>query len=285
MQTYLDCYPCFLRQALEAGRMAGADETTQKAIMDEVLEVLQHAKATHTPPEIGYKVHAVVKRLSGVDDPYLEVKQRSTNRALALYSRFKEIRDASDDPLMTAVRLSIAGNIIDFGINLEYDLEEVVQRVLEQPFAVDDGQAFRQALAQADEVLYLADNAGETVFDKLLIEVLGKPVVYVVKGAPVINDATKEDARAAGLHEVAQITDNGTDAMGTVLPIVSQKFLALFEKASFVIAKGQANYETLSDAGKKVFCLLQVKCPIIARHVGVPVGSIVLRQSEDRYGN
>ncbi|MFH1447091.1 MAG: ARMT1-like domain-containing protein [Chloroflexota bacterium] len=285
MKIYLDCYPCFLRQALEAGRMAGADETTQKAILEEVLEMLQHAKATQMPPEIAYKVQSVVKRLSGVDDPYVEVKKQSTHQALALYPRYKEIRDASDDPLMTAVRLSIAGNIIDFGINLTYDLEEVVQRVLAQPFAIDDGQAFRKALAQADEVLYLADNAGETVFDKLLIEVLGKPVVYVVKGAPVINDATEEDARAAGLHEVAQITDNGTDTMGTVLPVVSQKFLALFKKASFVIAKGQANYETLDDAGEKVFCLLQVKCPIIERHLGVPLGSIVLRQSEEQNEN
>jgi hypothetical protein len=126
----------------------------------------------------------------------------------------------------------------------------------------------------------LADNAGETVFDRALIEALGVPVVYAVKGGPVLNDATLEDARAAGLDRVAQVVDNGADAAGTILSFCSESFRRMYEEAQLVIAKGQANYETLSAEGPEVFFLLQAKCPIIARDVGAPVGGIVLKQGE-----
>jgi uncharacterized protein with ATP-grasp and redox domains len=184
----------------------------------------------------------------------------------------------ADDPLDVAVRLSIAGNIIDLGPHQQYDLWDVIERVLAQPFAVDDRTAFREALGMADRVLYLADNAGETVFDRLLIEVLEVPVVYAVKGGPVLNDATWEDALAADLDQVAQVVETGSDAPGTILDRCSDEFRRLYNEVGVIVAKGQANYETLSDVGPKVFFLLQVKCPVIARDVGVAVGSILLKR-------
>jgi len=246
MKTYLDCYPCLLRQALDAAQMAGADERQRKAVLDHVLGLLRQVEPSSTPPEIGDQVHRIVRR--------------------------------EDDPLEVAIRLSIAGNIIDFGPAREYDLWDVVERVLVQPFATDDRAAFREALARADQVLYLADNAGEAVFDRLLIEILDVPVVYAVKGGPILNDATVEDALAAGVDHVAKIISTGSDAPGTILDLCSEKFHRLYEEAELVIAKGQANYETLSEEGTKVFFLLQIKCPAIARDVGVPVGSVVLKQ-------
>jgi uncharacterized protein with ATP-grasp and redox domains len=150
--------------------------------------------------------------------------------------------------------------------------------VLAQPFAIDDGMAFREALARADRALYLADNAGETVFDRALIEWLDVPVTYVVKGGPTLNDATVEDALAAGLDRVAEVVSNGTDAPGTILARCSEEFRRLYDEAELVIAKGQGNYETLSEEGPKVFFLLQAKCPVMARDAGVPVGSIVLKR-------
>jgi uncharacterized protein with ATP-grasp and redox domains len=180
------------------------------------------------------------------------------------------------------VRLSIAGNIIDLGPAHEYCLWDVVDQVLARPFASDDRAFFREALARADRVLYLADNAGETVFDRLLIEVLDVPVVYAVKGGAILNDATVEDALAAGVNHVAEVISTGSDAPGTILDRCSKEFRRLYERTEFVVAKGQANYETLSNEGPKIFFLLQVKCPIIARDVGVPVGGIVLKQGETR---
>lgn len=284
MKTYLDCYPCFLRQALAAARLAKASEAQQKAILDRVLDLLKQVDLASTPPEIGDRVHRLVRQEVESGDPYRVVKEASTRQALALYPRLKALLAEADNPLETAVRLGIAGNIIDFGPEQKYDLWDTVERVLAQPFAIDDRAAFRESLdrvggsAGTAPLLYLADNAGETVFDRLLIETLPVPVVYAVKGGPVLNDATREDAQAAGLDRAATIVDNGTNAMGTVLNRCSDDFCRLYNEAEMVIAKGQANYETLSDEGPKVFFLLQVKCPIIARDVGVPVGSIVLRQ-------
>ena len=278
MRTYLDCYPCFLRQALDAARLAGADGDRQKAILDQVLEVLKRSELSSTPPEIGNEVHQLVRREVRNGDPYREPKEASTRQALALYPRLRELVQEADDLLDVAVRLSIAGNIIDLGPDQQYDLWGVIERVLVQPFAVDDRTAFREMLAAAYQVLYLADNAGETVFDRVLIEVLGVPVVYAVKGGPVLNDATVEDALAAGVDRVAEVVSTGSDAPGTVLDRCSDEFRRLYDEAEMVVAKGQANYETLSEAGPRVFFLLQTKCPVIARDAGVPVGSIVLRQ-------
>jgi uncharacterized protein with ATP-grasp and redox domains len=277
MKTYLDCYPCFLRQALEAARMAGADENRQYWVLQEVLDELRQFELTSTPPEMGYRIHQIVRREMGARDPYQQAKEISTRQALALYPRLKALVAEADDSLKTAVRLGIAGNIIDLGVAQEYDLEETIQRVLIQPFAIDAYTAFRDGLAQAEGVLYLADNAGETVFDRVLIETMDKPVTYVVKGDPIINDATREDALAAGLNSVTTIVDNGCKAPGTIISLCSQEFRRLLAEADLIIAKGQANYETLSETDAPIFFLLQAKCPVIARSLGVPVKSIVLK--------
>jgi hypothetical protein len=221
----------------------------------------------------------------GDSDPYQGVKVEGTRSALALYPHLKALVGASADPLDTAVRVSIAGNIIDFGVRDDVpDLWATVERVLKAPLAVDHLAALRSALATADHVLFLADNAGETVFDRVLIETLEPPVLYAVKGGPVLNDATRQDALAAGLATCSTVVENGSRAPGTVLELCSTQFRDTFAGAPLIIAKGQANYETLSEAGPRVFCLLQVKCPVIADDVGTPVGSAVVRQSLPRPG-
>ncbi len=258
--------------------MAGADERQQRAVLDCVLDALKQVEPLSTPPEIGDQVHRIVRQEVGDSDPYRAIKEACTRQALGLYPRLKALLAEADDLLEVAVRLSIAGNIIDLGRNQEYDLWGTVERVLVQPFAIDDGAALRDALSRVGRMLYLADNAGETVFDRVLIETLDVPVVYAVKGGPVLNDATREDALAAGVDQVAEIVSTGSDAPGTILRHCAEEFRYLYDEAELVIAKGQANYETLSEEGPQVFFLLQTKCPVIARDVGVPVGSIVLRQ-------
>jgi uncharacterized protein with ATP-grasp and redox domains len=277
MKTYLDCYPCFLRQALEAARMAGANENRQYWMLQEVLAELRRFELASTPPEMAYRIHDIVRREMDARDPYQEAKAVSTRQALALYPKLKAAVAEADDPLETAVRLSIAGNIIDLGLAREYDLEGSIQRVLAQPFAIDAYAAFRDGVAQAEGVLYLADNAGETVFDRVLIETMNKPVTYAVKGGPILNDATRQDALAAGLNSVAIVVDNGCNAPGTIVRLCSQEFRHLLGEADLIIAKGQANYETLSDTAAPIFFLLQAKCPVIARSLGVPVASIVMK--------
>jgi uncharacterized protein with ATP-grasp and redox domains len=247
-----------------------------------VLDLLRHINAACTPPEIGDRVHRLVRHVAGDGDPYRAAKARSTAEALALYPRLKALLAGADDPLDVALRASIAGNIIDLGPAPVYQLWDTIERVLAQPYALDDTAAFREALSRTGRVLYLADNAGETVFDRLLIEALvefhGVAATYAVKGGPVLNDATMDDARAAGIDRVAAVIDTGLDAPGTILDRCSPAFRRAYAAAPLIVAKGQANYETLSEQGSRVFFLLQTKCPVIARDVGVPVGSIVLKR-------
>lgn len=157
--------------------------------------------------------------------------------------------------------------------------------MIRQPYAIDDSGALRDRLKTASYLLYLADNAGETVFDRILIEALPVPVIYAVKDSPVVNDATIEDALAAKIDTCATLISNRSRAAGTIFSLCSESFLQQFQDAPLIIAKGQANFETLSDAGAKVFCLLQVKCPMIGTHLDVPVGSIMCRQSEGEHLN
>ncbi|RLC56276.1 MAG: hypothetical protein DRI80_16510 [Chloroflexota bacterium] len=280
MKTYLDCYPCFMRQALEAARMAGADEDQQRVVLNHVLDALKQLDLSSTPPEMGDKIHRLVREVTGSEDPYRAVKENSTRQALALYPRLKALVSEAPDPLDRAVRLAIAGNIIDLGPAGEYDLWATIERVMAQPFAIDDSAAFRDMLIKTEWVLYLADNAGETVFDRVLIETIGQPVVYAAKGGPILNDATVNDTLAAGLDEVAEVVSTGSDAPGTILDRCTEDFRRLYDQAELIIAKGQANYETLSTERKSIFFLLQTKCPVIARDVGVPTGSIVLKRGE-----
>ena len=280
MKIYLDCYPCFIRQALHASRLAGGNFNQQHQVVIKTMTLLGKLRPGITPPEMACQVHRIVREEISATDPYKEVKHASTQAALGLYPKLRQLVANSKDPLDTAIRISIAGNIIDFGLSeRHHDLWQTVEKVLNQKYEIDDGASLRLKLQSADHVLFLADNAGETVFDRVLIEQLSMPVIYAVKGTPTLNDATIEDALAAGVDFVAKIVDNGTDAPGTILSMCSPEFIDIYKTAPLVIAKGQANYESLSGAGSKIFCLLQIKCPVISKDIGAAVGGIVIRQS------
>jgi len=280
MKTYLDCYPCLLRQALSAARRAGASENLQHSILLETMEDLSAFPPNSTPPQLAYRIHQQVQKLTNNIDPYREDKNQATQQALALYPELKKKVSESSEPLEMAVRIAIAGNIIDLGVAESYDLNATLQRVLTQSFAINDLVSLRNTLARSNTILYLADNAGETVFDRVLIESLELPVTYVVKAGPIINDATYEDAVAAGIDQVAEIIDNGSNAPGTLFDQCSDLFRKRFAQADLIIAKGQANYESLSNSSAPIFFLLQAKCIVIARDLGIDEGGTVLKQQD-----
>lgn len=282
METFFECHPCCLRQALRVAQLSNADETQQHMVLQRTLSLLQSIPMNATPPEIAYQVHRIVHDVVDPTNPYHEAKKISTKQALDLYPRLKTLVHQSKDPLACAIRLSIAGNIIDFAMNDQIDnLWGTVERVLQQPYALDDSELLRARLTNVKRVLFLSDNAGETVFDRVLIEELPVPVTYAVKGDPFLNDAIMEDALAAGLDSCATLISNGVQGPvpGTILSLCSAEFREHFADAPLIIAKGQANFETLGEAGEKIFCLLQVKCPVISGVLDTPVGSIVIRQS------
>ncbi len=288
MRTYLDCIPCFYRQALDAARIAGTDEIKQKQIVDKISQLIPDFPLEASPPEMGREIYSLVGKISGVKDPFKEIKENSNKFALKLYPKLKQEINNSEDRLLTAVKLSIIGNIIDYGAKNSLNVVEEIDHLFQGNFIINNENnsttfkynQFKEALNKVDTIIYLADNAGEVVFDRLLIEELveelGKQVIYVVRGKPIINDALIEDALFCGINEIAKIISSGSDAPGTLLKYCLPEFIRLYQKAELIISKGQGNYESLSEEDKSMFFLFRAKCPVIADDVDCNVGDMVL---------
>lgn len=282
MKTFFECIPCFIRQALDAVRLVTDNEAVHERVLRDVLRTASEMDLRQSPPVMGQHIHRLIRKLTGEADPYREKKDRFNRLALQMYPKLKARVDRSANPMETAIRLAIAGNLIDMGVNVHLDeshVRDATEHALGSPFD-GDVEEFSDAVLGAGDILYLVDNAGEIVFDRLLIEQMPmEKLTVVVKGFPVINDATMIDAEAAGLTERVEVIDNGSDAPGTILYGCSDPFLRRFNKADLIIAKGQGNYETLSEVEKDIFFMLKAKCPVIARDLGCRVDSLVLRRS------
>jgi len=277
MKTYLDCIPCFINQALRAARIATTDEKKIKRVLDEIGSMIKSIPIQSTPPESGRLVYHKVNEITGCLDPFRKIKNESTQKALSLYPILKKKVQKSRDRLLMAIKIAIAGNVIDYGANWEFDLEQEVEKATNKHFAIRDYDLFKKRLDVAREILFIADNAGECVFDRILIEELKKPVIYAVRALPIINDATYEDALQAGIDQVATILSSGTDAPGTVLKTCSSEFKKIINRSTFIISKGQGNYEALSSQKSyPLFFLLKAKCNVIADDLGVKKDDIVL---------
>ena len=285
MRTYLDCIPCFLRQSLEASRMVTPDETHHEIVLKKVMRYLQAISSFNDPPpELSKEVHAIVRNMLHCKDPYKEVKKKSNEMAKELYPLLEEMVEEAKDPLLMATKLAIIGNVIDFGAMNRFDVKDMINKAITENIDSNAYSRFREGIEKAQTILYLADNAGEIFFDKLLIKKfaeIGKKIVYVVKNNPIINDATIEDAKFAGIDKFAEVlpADKGQDksAPGILLNYASSEFLSYFRNADIVIAKGQGNYESLSNGGREIFFLLVVKCPLVARDIGADIGKLILK--------
>ena len=281
MKTFLDCIPCIVRQTLDSVRLVASDEAFHERVLREVLRAAAEMDLHQTPPEMAQWIHRRIRAFMGQNDPYRRIKDRFNRMALELYPTLREWVEQSDNPMETAVRLAIAGNVIDFGVNSQLSETEVRQSVMHALSASLDADVdeFWRAVSDAQRILYLTDNAGEIVFDRLLIERMPPGKVTVgVRGFPVINDATITDAEDTGITELAEVIENGSDAPGTILGDCSEAFLERFENADLIVAKGQGNYETLSEVDKDIYFLLKAKCPVIARDIGCQMDSLVMRR-------
>ena len=267
MQTTLDCLPCLLKQALYTAQLATDDPAVQKEIMTKVSRVLPKLDFALSPPENAVAIYTMIAEISGCEDPYKDLKENSNTLALRLRPEIQQQITASDDPLLTALRFSIAGNIIDYGAHHDFDFSQTIAECLRTELTIDHYAQLVEDIHFAGNILYLADNCGEVVFDGLVIEQLGKPVTLAVKEKPIINDATSTDARDCGLDQYCQIISNGTNCPGTPLKNCSKEFQEAFKRADLIVSKGQGNFETLSDTQAPLYFLLTIKCPVVARHV------------------
>ena len=287
MKASLECIPCFVRQVLDAAMMATDNPSHREKIMGEMLAWISRMKLDGPPPLLGQSIHRRLREISGVEDPYRGVKDSQNKIALGIFPGLEKDIEDSPDPLITAARLAIAGNILSLTSSskiTESEVRKSITQALGEPVHMEDAE-FRQAVAEAKNILYLSDNAGEIVFDRLLIErLLPKRVTIGVRGSPVINDATRIDAEAAGLHEIIEIVDTGSDAPGIILEDCSPEFKRHLADADLIISKGQANFETLSHGQQNIFFLFKIKCPVIAAYTGMPIGTHVMsRKARGRH--
>ncbi len=275
------CFFCFARvfeKLLEEEKLTVAEKNSFTRGMAMLYSKLQE---DFSAPAFSRELHQVLKLYSKNTDPYLEIKKQSNDRVLALYPTLKKLVLESANPFDTALRLAIAGNIIDFGVSNQYDLDATIDKVLKSDFSINHSYELKEALSNAKTVLYLGDNSGEIVLDKLFIETIMHPNLhFAVRGAPVINDVTIDDARYVGIYKVADVISNGYDAPSTIIDKCSEEFQKHFNDADVIISKGQGNLEgLLHKTHKTVFFLLMVKCDVIAEALGVKKGDFVVMKN------
>ncbi|MEV0901137.1 ARMT1-like domain-containing protein [Actinoplanes sp. NPDC049802] len=288
MDERSDCVACFLRQGTDVSHLL-PEGPARRSLMATVERLAYEADPARPSVAVGQTLHRSLRALTGDPDPYLGAKIVFNKLILGLVPELRRMIQQAPDPLLLTVRLAIAANVIDLGSDSTLTPAaalSALRGVLQASFH-EDWTAFTTALSRARSILYLTDNAGEIVVDRLLVEAIGPDRVTVaVRGGPIINDATIEDARATGLDSLVEVIDNGSDAPGTLLDECGLAFRERFEAADMIIAKGQGNFETLSDVDRPLFFLFKVKCPVIAAHAGLPMGTHALigrsRPSADR---
>lgn len=281
MKTDFECVPCFIRQTLEVARLTTDDPIIHERALREILNAISRMDFQRSPVVMGRSIQRLIQQLTGVQDPYKQLKRKFNRLVLDLYPMLKQRVNTAPDRFEAAARFALAGNMIDFGSGQTIVAADVVETLETSLSAIiyGDIRALQQAVEAADTLIYLGDNCGEIVFDRIFIEqLLVKNVTYVVRAAPIINDVTMADAMATGMTDIVNVIDSGSDAPGTVLEDCSKSFIKALKSSDLVIAKGQGNYETLSEIDTPVFFMLKAKCPVVARDIGCAIGSYVIKK-------
>ncbi len=285
MKLNLKCLPCYVNQVVQVGELMGYSPRTKQNMLREALQAVSGFKPEKNAFYTFLPVQDVIRKYTLKKDPYADLKKESNRICLRLEHELKSVIDASSDRFQTALRIAIGGNIIDFikerGMN-EQIIRENIKKALDQELNQEKVKLLKQKIQRAGKILYIGDNAGEIVFDKLFIgEFDSKKVVFVVRGGPTLNDVTMDDARATGLDKLVRVITTGIDLPGAVVSFATDEFKQEFDQADLVISKGQGNYEALSQEDKDIFFLLKVKCPAISEsfsHV-YKIGDIVIDNS------
>jgi uncharacterized protein with ATP-grasp and redox domains len=287
VKTYLECVPCIIKQAISTLRISSCSGKTSRKVIAEVLKRLKNIDYNLSPAANSDIAYIVFREMTGIKDPYYDLKRKYNRLALDAYPELEKSVNASKDRLYMAAKAAIAGNIIDFGIDMKkaitLDLKNIIRDLPQMNLAVDDYDKFKELLKHSINILYISDNAGEIVFDKIFIKELvrlNKKVVLTVKSDPIINDATMEDAEEVNFDGLARVIETGNNNIGINLDNSSSVFLEEFKKADLIVAKGQGNFETLDRVSADIFFLFKAKCESIARELGVEYLDIVFAESK-----
>ena len=280
MKTQFECIPCIINSYLKLVETSVIPEPQQEVILRQLLQYLSTVDYDQSPPMLGRTLQRMIRESLQDPDPYHQIKQHYNQMMMDLYSSFKEIVESSEDPFDTAMRMAIAGNVIDFGAKYQFDIMDSINRVKEHELAIDDSCFLRDDLEHAQTLLYIGDNCGEIVLDKLFLETVKVSQKYfVVRESPVINDITRDDAEMTGMDKIATILTTGDDSPGAVWESASKDFRDHFSNADVIISKGQGNLEGLIDVPHDhIYFLLVTKCDLIGEKIGTRNGDFVVKR-------
>ena len=280
------CVECIINQSKRVASAINADEKLTQDIIDAVEKMAPGFSFEQSPPEVASGVYEKMALIAGKADLYDEVKKLSTQKAEEFVPYLeKEILDSSE-PLLTATKVAVAGNVIDLAAEYAFDLNEELDKIFHTDFSVNDYGLLKNKLSEASSVLYIADNAGEHVFDRIYVKTILSlyPQVslhYMTRGNAIINDVTYEEARESGFEEICELVNSGVNTPGFVYDRATADAQELFDKADLIITKGMGNYECLNDTKRKnLFFLLKVKCNVVAHSLGREVGDIICKEAE-----
>jgi len=288
MKTYLECIPCFLNQALRAMNLTNQDSKTKSRVIKKIMITLAKIKLDKKPPEYAQIVYKIIEKETKNNDSYKKIKIRDNKCALALLKDLRIMIKKSKDPLLTATKIAIAGNIMDFAAHPEYDVKKTIREVIKNNFSINDYNSFNRDIRNAKSIVYIADNSGEIVLDRLLIEQIRKlnknKIFFFIKGKPILNDATIEDTKDAGIDKInnLEIRKISTGFPNTGVERTSREFIKFLKSQSIIISKGQGNYESLSEINANIYFLLIAKCPVIAKDLRIKPMQIVCKKSDNR---
>jgi uncharacterized protein with ATP-grasp and redox domains len=288
MRTSSDCIPCLIRLANETVKRVTSDNYIINTVIKRTTVLTETMDMNTPPPKIGQLIHRMVSEETENLDPYLEVKKQCNEIAFKLQPKLKNFIKKSSDRFLTATKLAIAGNMIDFATSSNFSSEIILDTINKTLSSAVDPVSFnllKYSLEKANKILYLGDNAGEIIFDKIFLDELPKDkITFCVRGLPILNDALMDDAKKAGLTSMVKVIDTGTDLPGVIPDECSSEFNSYYNNADLIIAKGQGNFETLNDNKKNIFFLFKVKCPPVANESGAKVGNMVILNNRQLVG-
>ena len=279
------CVGCIINQSRRVADAIHADAALRTAIVQSVEAMAPGFAFTQSPPEVATPVYEKMAELASKSDLYDEVKAHSTKVASLLLPELREAIRTSDDRLLSATKVAVAGNVIDLAAEVSFDLHDELEKVFETGFALNDFDRLKGTLEKAQSLLYIGDNAGEHLFDYLYIETLRQlypalHIIYMVRGRPIINDVTMKEALEAGFDRLCDLVDSGVDTPGFVYGRANAPSRELFDSADLVLTKGMGNYECLSPAPRGNICyLLKVKCQVVANALQAEIGDLVCKLS------
>ncbi len=279
------CVECIINQSRRVSEAIRADDALSKRMVDYVEAAGAQFDFTKSPPEVASSIYETMAEIAGMEDLYGELKAHATEKAKTFIPQLRKELEMSTDQLLTAIKIAVAGNVIDLAAEVTFDLHEEMGKIFETDFAYDDMVPLAQALDQASTLLYIGDNVGEHIFDYLCIETLQElypklEISYMVRGNPIINDVTMFEAKEAGFDTLCHLVDSGVNTPGFAYERANKESQELFDSVDLVITKGMGNYECLSPSPRSNLCyLLKVKCNVVANSLGQSVGDIICKMN------